>query len=165
MTRLNEAVSYLTPRRNFVAKAFDRSSHIRLERDMKILARSSLIALSAAFLFACSHGEKKPDVAPAAATAAVTGHSERFTGEVVRRNGEYRLKLLGEEPEKILRLSRSRDPREFASDELHLRKYYGKTLVVKGILAEDWIAKAEVVGQWLRPGEARGSTLVGPEPN
>ena len=129
---------------------------------MKILARSSLLALGAVSLFACSHGDKKPDVAP---PAAVTGHSERFTGEVVRRNGEYRMKLMGEEPEKILRLSRSRDPREFASDELHLRKYYGKTLVVNGILADDWIAKAEVVGQWLRPGEPRGSTLVGPEPN
>jgi hypothetical protein len=132
---------------------------------MQLSLRLSLLAFSALCLFACSHGGTQPEATPPAATAKVPSHFEKITGEIVRRNGEYRFKLLGEEPEKILRLSRSKDPREFANDEIHLRKYYGKTLVVKGILYEDWIAKADIIGQWLRPGEPRGSTLVGPEPN
>jgi len=132
---------------------------------MQLFVRSSLVVFSAVGLFACSRGGNQTAAAPAAVMADVRGPSQTFTGEVVRRNGEYRFKLLGEEPEKIQRLTRSRDPHEFASDEIHLRKYYGKTIVVKGIAHDDWIVKADVVGQWLRPGEPRGSTLVGPEPN
>jgi hypothetical protein len=132
---------------------------------MQLLVRSTLVVLASVSLFACSHRGNQPAAEAPAATANARGKSETFTGEVVRRNGEYRFKLLGAEPEKIQRLSRSRDPKEFASDEIHLRKYYGKTIVVKGIAHDDWIAKADVVGQWLRPGEPRGSTLVGPEPN
>jgi hypothetical protein len=133
---------------------------------MQFFARSSLLALGALCLFACSHGgnqqaeEQKPAVAP-----DVTGRPEKFTGEIVKRNGEYRFKVLGEDPEKILRLSRTRTPKDFVEEEIHLRKYYGKTIVVQGIMAEDWIAKADIIGQWLRPGETRGSTLTGPEPN
>jgi hypothetical protein len=147
------------------AKAFDGSCFSRLERGMQLSVRGSFVALSAACLFACSHHGSQTIETQPAATTKVPSRFEKITGEVVRRNGEYRFKVVGEEPEKILRLTRSRDPKEFASEEIHLRKYYGKTLVVKGILYEDWFAKADVLGQWLRPGEPRGSTLVGPEPN
>ena len=129
---------------------------------MNLFVRSGLAASLFVIISACSHGDR-PVAAEPAAPAAVSGQAETFTGEVVRRNGEYRFRSLGE-PEQIQRLTRSKDPREFASDEIHLRKYYGKTIVVKGISAGDWIAKADIVGQWLRPGEARGSTLTGPEP-
>ncbi len=126
---------------------------------MNLFVRPGLIAFFAVGIgiSACSLGEPR-------APAAVSGHFENFTGEVVKRSGEYRFRPFGE-PEQIQRLSRSKNPRDFASDEIHLRKYYGKTIVVKGILADDWIAKADIVGQWLRHGEPRGSTLTGPEPN
>lgn len=127
---------------------------------MNLFARSGLLVFTAVCLSACHLGEKP---APAGA-APVSGVFEKFTGQVVKRNGEYRFQPLGE-PEKIQRLSRSKNPGEFASDEIHLRKYYGKTIVVQGFDAGDWIAKADIIGQWLRPGEPRGSTLVGPEPN
>jgi hypothetical protein len=127
---------------------------------MKLFARCGLLVFMAASLPACHLGEK-----PATGAAApVSGTFEKFTGQVVMRNGEYRFQPL-DQPEKIQRLSRSRSPGAFASDEIHLRKYYGKTLVVQGYDAGDWIAKAEIIGQWLRPGETRGSTLIGPEPN
>ena len=131
----------------------------------------SVAALTALCLVACHLGER---TTPASEAAAKTPrHTETFTGEVVKRNNEYRFRLLTQPqpeatvepaPEQILRLTRANNASDFVSEEIHMRKYYGKTIVVKGQLDEDWIAKADIVGQWLRPGETRGSTLVGPEP-
>jgi hypothetical protein len=128
---------------------------------MYLLARHGCCLLAALSLSACHLGEPRPSSAEA---AKVSSTFEKFTGQVVKRSGEYYFQPL-DHPEKIQRLSRSKNPTQFASDEIHLRKYYGKTLVVRGFDAGDWIAKAEVIGQWLRPGEPRGSTLIGPEPN
>ncbi len=141
--------------------------------------KSTVALLSAltvmAYFGACSQrGDERGKRATAAAVRPSSKAVEHFNGEVVRRNGEYRFKLSNPakaEPgnpapvEQVFRLSRSRDPKEFASDEIHLRKYFGKTIVVKGILESGWIAKADIVGQWNRPGETRGPTLTGPEPN
>lgn len=140
---------------------------------MKLLTGRFVIALSVSCLVACSHHRDSAPTEQPATTSRVSHHTETFTGEVVKRNGEYCFKLLSEpQPEtgptpaseRILRLTRAGDAKEFASDEIHLRKYYGKTIVVKGHLDQDWIAKADVVGQWLRPGQPRGATLIGPEP-
>jgi hypothetical protein len=128
---------------------------------MQLFAHRGLCLLAAVCLSACHLGEPRPSAAEA---AKVSSSFEKFTGQVVKRSGEYRFQPL-DHPEKIQRLSRSKNPTQFAADEIHLRKYYGKTIVVQGFDAGDWIAKAEVIGQWLHPGEPRGSTLTGPEPN
>ncbi len=142
---------------------------------MNLLAGRTVIALGVSCLCACSHHRDSAPTEQPATTSRVSHHTETFTGEVVKRNNVYCFRQLSEpQPEtppvptstseRILRLTRAADAKDFASEEIHLRKYYGKTIVVKGHLDQDWIARADVVGQWLRPGEPRGSTLVGPEP-
>ena len=140
---------------------------------MKLFVHQTLLVLIAVSFAACSHGRSQSATAEPAVVKAAPRHTETFTGEVVKRNGEYRYKLMtapkaeanaGAEPEQLLRLSRSKNAKEFASDEIKLRKYYGKIIVVKGQLDQDWIAKADVVGQWVRPGQTRSATQVGPEP-
>ena len=127
-----------------------------------------LIAPLAAALIAvgCSHHDQAQSAnqqQPAATGEKVHGPRDTFTGEIVRRNGKYCFKPL-DQGETIWRLTRAANPKEFADDEMNLRKYYGKILVVKAVLRDDWLATAEVVGQWTRPGEPRGPTLTGPEP-
>jgi hypothetical protein len=50
-----------------------------------------------------------------------------------------------------------------ATEEITLKKYYEKTLAVQGRREGEWIWSAEIVGQWLHPGEARGSNLNAPD--
>lgn len=128
---------------------------------MHLFVRHGFCLLAALSLSACHLGEPRPS---STEVASVSSSFEKFTGQVVKRSGEYYFQPQ-DQPEKIQRLSRSKNPTQFTADEIHLRKYYGKTIVVQGFDAGDWIAKAEIIGQWLRPGEPRGSTLIGPEPN
>lgn len=73
----------------------------------------------------------------------------------------YRLKL--SESEEHIRLTRAKKRSEFAAEEIHLKKYYEKTLAVRGKREGEWIWAADVVGQWLRPGDTRGSNLTAPD--
>ena len=81
----------------------------------------------------------------------------------MREDEGYRF-LRSDDPSNLQRLTRAKKMKEAVAKEIQLRKYFGKTLVVQGESQEDWILGAEVLGQWLRPGEPRGSTLTGPEP-
>lgn len=62
-----------------------------------------------------------------------------------------------------LRLTRARRGNNYESEEIHIRKYFGKILVVRGDAGEGWILEAVVLGQWLRPGEKSGPNVEGPK--
>lgn len=83
-----------------------------------------------------------------------------FTGKVVLLGEGYRLRLL--DSEKIVSLTRAKRADRFQIEQINLRKYYEKTLVVRGTLEQDWIWGAEVVGQWLKPGERRSANQLAP---
>jgi hypothetical protein len=69
-----------------------------------------------------------------------------------------------DDPEHLLRFTHAGKSRDFVTEEFSLRKYFKKTIVVRGRLAGDWFTRIGVQGQWLRPGERRSATLIGPEP-
>ena len=93
-------------------------------------------------------------------TAKLEGKSETFTGRVVLIAQGYRFRPL--DSEDILQLTRAKRRSAFVAEEINLQKYYEKTLVVHGRREGDWIWGADIVGQWLRPGESRGSNLNAP---
>jgi hypothetical protein len=118
------------------------------------VAAFGLICLSGCGIFG-GHHEKVAEPPREVAT---------FTGKVVWTESGYRFQPLQET--NTLRLTRAKGgpKRDLVAEEINLRKYFGKTLTVRGTRMEEWILKAQVLGQWLRPGEKRGSTLTGPEP-
>jgi hypothetical protein len=117
-------------------------------------------AVALFLLFGCTHGAQQPNTAGQPATASKTP-TETFTGKVILAEAGYRLRLANE-PESLLRLTRARKSSEFAAKQINLTKYYEKTIVVRGKRQDDWIWVADIVGQWLRPGETRGSNLLAP---
>ena len=138
---------------------------VNLPRDVKRVSMKTFFlpfgaAVALFLLFGCTHGAQQPN--PAAQSAATSkAPTERFTGKVVLVGAGYRLRLL-DEPESLLRLTRAKRSSEFAAEQINLMKYYEKTIVVRGKRQDDWIWAAEIVGQWLRPGESRGSNLLAP---
>jgi hypothetical protein len=121
----------------------------------KVIVALSLICLaSCSFFTGISEKPEKPE--------KPTGPIVTLTGEVIRTENGYRFKPLKET--EALHLTKATARKEAAAEEIDLRKYFGKTLVIRGQRQDDWIFRAEVMGQWLRPGEKRGSTLLGPEP-
>jgi hypothetical protein len=117
-------------------------------------------AVALFLLFGCTHGAQQPNTAEKPATTSKTP-TETFTGKVILAEAGYRLRL-ADEPESLLRLTRARKSSEFAAEQINLMKYYEKTIAVRGKRQDDWIWAADIVGQWLRPGEARGSNLLAP---
>ena len=124
---------------------------------MKTLAFLSIIALAVLCLGGCAHGEKEPPTPP----AKLQGQSETFTGRVVLAPNGYRLKLT--DSEEHVRLTRATERSELMNEEIKLRKYYEKTLAVRGKREGEWIWAASVVGQWLRPGESSGPNVTAPK--
>jgi hypothetical protein len=127
---------------------------------MKLPVRSLILALGMICLEGCAHGAKQAAPAPAQ-PSKLQGQSERFTGRVVLVTAGYRLKLT--ESEELVRLTRAKKRSELATEEINLKKYYEKTLAFRGRREGEWIWGAEVLGQWLRPGEQRGSNLTAPD--
>ena len=128
---------------------------------MKPLFPCTLL-VSLTCLCACARGPREETV------RETPGPIEQFTGQIVRIESEtgevgYRFKPQNE-PENLQRFTRAKGGSDLASLEINLRKYFGKTLVVQGDSRRGWLLRATVLGQWLRPGEKRGSTLLGPEP-
>ncbi len=118
-------------------------------------------ALSLLCLFACSHGANHN--ASAAAAVKARRQIDSFTGQIVKVEEGYRFKSLNDQ-ENLQRITRAKRGNNYETEEINLRKYFGKTLVIRGDSDDGWILEAVVLGQWLRPGEQRGSTLTGPEP-
>lgn len=129
-----------------------------------MLVRLLVVLLSIAGLFGCAHGGEKAETAAKPASTKIRTEREMITGEVVLMPEGYRFRP-NEEPDKTYRLSRSDVTNDLVNQELHMRKYYGKTLVVRGRKQEDWLADAAVIGQFLKPGESSGpNTTAPPEP-
>jgi hypothetical protein len=122
----------------------------------KLTVALSLVCLAGCSSFFAGISEKpaKPE--------KPTGPLVTVTGEVIRTESGYRFKPLKET--EALHLTKASVRKEATAEEMNLRKYFGKTLVIRGLRQDDWIFRAQVMGQWLRPGETRGSTLLGAEP-
>jgi hypothetical protein len=125
---------------------------------MKASVPGLLVGITLVAVLGCSHGPKEAAPPP---PAKLGGATETVTGKVVLVAEGYRLKLT-DESEDLLRLTRAKKSSELAAEEINLRKYYEKTLVVRGRRQDEWIWAAEITGQWLRPGERRGSNLTAP---
>jgi hypothetical protein len=125
---------------------------------VKSFTLQSFAVLNLLVLGACSHGPRQASPPPEA-----RGPIENFTGVVVKVDEGYRFKPLNQ-PENLQRFTHAKGGTDLQADEINLRKYFGKTLVVKGDSRHGWLLRAVVVGQWNRPGETRGPTLTGPEP-
>jgi hypothetical protein len=128
---------------------------------MKRFALQFFAALSLLCFFACSHRANQD--AQTAATAKAPRHIETFTGKILKTDDGYRFKPLSDQ-ENLQRITRAKRGNNYETEEINMRKYFGKTLVIRGDSDDGWILEAVVLGQWLRPGEKRGSTLTGPEP-
>lgn len=89
--------------------------------------------------------------------------TQTFTGKVVLVTEGYRLRL--SDSGKIVRVTRAKRETEFAAKEINLRKYYEKNLAVSGSRGGDWLWGAEIVGQFVQPGEATGPNLLAPPVN
>jgi hypothetical protein len=135
---------------------------IRVKEHVKAFILPFSVVFGLTCLCACSHGPKQSSE-PAASVKEESGPIETYTGTVVKTDEGYRFKP-EKDPENLQRFTRSKRGANLASDEIDLRKYFGKTLVVKGDYRHGWLLRATVLGQWLRPGEPRGATLLGPEP-
>lgn len=94
------------------------------------------------------------------ANAVLHGEKQTFTGKIVLAGDGYRLRL--NDSDDSLRLTRAKRATEFAHEEIDLRKYYEKTLAVRGTRQNEWIWDAEIVGQWNKPGESTGPNLLAP---
>ncbi|MEP7014403.1 MAG: hypothetical protein ABI925_03085 [Verrucomicrobiota bacterium] len=97
-----------------------------------------------------------------AATPKPRAQTETLTGKVVLVQAGYRLKLVDDESGTLFRMTQAKRTQEFVAEQINLRKYYEKTIVVRGKREEDWIWSAEVIGQWLKPGESRGANRLAP---
>jgi hypothetical protein len=128
---------------------------------MKTLGLQLFVAVGLVGLCGCSFfagiSEKPPK------SEKPEGPLVTLTGQVIRTEDGYRFKPLKET--EGLRLTKASEKRNAVSEEIIMRKYFGKTLVIRGLRQEGWIFRVQIMGQWLRPGEKRGSTLLGPEPN
>jgi hypothetical protein len=122
-----------------------------------------LLAATLLAVGGCNPFEMPNRVGPKVAETKLEKAPAEFTGKVVLVAEGYRLRLL--DSEETVRLTRAKRSTEFEHEELNLRKYYEKTLVVRGTKQDEWIWAAEVVGQWLRPGEHRGSNMLAPPVN
>jgi hypothetical protein len=91
---------------------------------------------------------------------------ETFTGQVVLVSTGYRFRPSSEteaESANLKRLTRSKKGNgNYESNEIYLRKYFGKMLTVRGETDGDWIVEADILGQWLHPGEPTGPNMSGP---
>ncbi len=105
----------------------------------------------------------QPPAAPQpAATPKPKARAETLTGKVVLVEAGYRVRLADDQSGTLFRLTRAKRSREFVAEQINLRKYYEKTIVIHGKREDDWIWSAEIVGQWNKPGESRGPNLLAP---
>src|SRR4051794_35670025 len=116
-----------------------------------------MLAAALLAMGACAHDDKSA-AASAPASTKGTGKFETFTGNIIKTDEGYRFSP-EDAPETLQRLTRADDGAHFESDEVHMRKYFGKKLVIKGVVAgHGWIARVSVVGQYLQAGESAGPT-------
>jgi hypothetical protein len=126
-------------------------------RDKPMWCLMFLVAIAALGVNGC--GEFRP-FAPLHPGEALRGSKETFTGKIVLVPEGYRLRLT--DSGDLVRLTRASHTGAFSIREVNLQKYYEKTLAVRAARKGEWLWGAQIVGQWLRPGESRGSNLLAP---
>lgn len=105
------------------------------------------------------HHEDKPQAEKPPPEPRLNNTVETVTGKVVLVTEGYRLRIGDKD---LVRLTRAHRASEFQNEEINLRKYYEKTLAVRGRREGEWIWAADIVGQWLRPGESPGPNVLAP---
>ena len=131
---------------------------------MKAFGASLFLGLGLVCLCGCKFLLETPGPGPLPAeTAVLQGKTETFTGRVVMDEGAYRFNPLNE-PDTVLRLTRAKRKSDFEREQINLRKYYEKTISVKGKREGDWLWAAAVLGQWLQPGAPTGPNMKAPPP-
>ncbi len=129
---------------------------------MKTLGLSLCAVVGMICLFGCKFMLEQPGPSqPTAATPKLEGPIETLTGKVVMAEGAYRFQPL-KEPDSLFRLTRGKRKSDFEREQINLRKYYEKTISVKGTREDGWIWRAAVTGQWLQPGEPTGPNMKAP---
>ncbi len=129
---------------------------------MKTLGLSLFAVVGVICLVGCKFLLQQPGPGqPVKPTPLVEGPIETITGKVVMAEGAYRFSPF-KEPDSLLRLTRGKRTTEFEAQQINLRKYYEKTISVKGTREDDWICRAAIVGQWLQPGEPTGPNMKAP---
>src|SRR5229473_7348932 len=119
---------------------------------MKTLGLSLFAVVGVICLVGCKFLLQQPGPSqPTAATPKLEGPIETLTGKVVMAEGAYRFQPL-KEPDSLFRLTRGKRKSDFEREQINLRKYYEKTITVKGTREDGWIWRAAVTGQWLQPG-------------
>src|SRR4051812_40600158 len=108
----------------------------------------ALVAVAA--LIGCAHDHDQAQAPVKPSSTKVRSERETIAGQVVLVAEGYRFRP-NDEPNNDYRLSRADTSNELANQEIRLRKYYGKALVVKGRKQEEWLADAAVIGQFLKP--------------
>ncbi|HZR79407.1 MAG TPA: hypothetical protein VFA58_09360 [Chthoniobacterales bacterium] len=105
---------------------------------------------------------KRLGVSEKKSSALLEKQTEVFTGKVVLEDGAYRFEPVNE-PGTLLKLTRARRESEFEAEQILLRKYYEKTITVKGTRKDDWIWGADITGQYVPPGGATGPNMNAPK--
>src|ERR1700736_2463593 len=107
---------------------------------MKTLSLQFFVAISLVCLCGCGlfRGitEKAPPTEP-------RGQLVTLPGQVIRTEGGYRFKRLKET--EAFRLSKAGHAKDAVSEETSLRKYFGKTLVVRGERKGEWIIRVQIM--------------------
>src|SRR5438128_12668048 len=129
---------------------------------MKISVVPFCAAATLFSLWGCSFFMQQPSGSRPEKTPKLERKTQTFTGKVVLTEGAYRFSLL-KDPDTLLRLTRARRASEFETGQINLRKYYEKTISVNGTREGDWIFGADIVGQWLQPGEPTGPNINAPK--
>jgi hypothetical protein len=138
------ALLFLSACSSLLEQPYDREKQAKAQREQRI-----------------AQGQPVEESRPKSA-ALLKGQPETFTGRVVLDNGAYRFEPLNE-PGTLLKLTRARRETEFENDQILLRKYYEKTITVKGMRKDDWIWHADITGQYVPPGASTGPNMNAPK--
>jgi hypothetical protein len=123
---------------------------------LTLFAGTSLVCLCGCWILETPSGQRP------AMTPQLEKQTQDFTGKVILVDNAYRVELL-KEPGSRIKLTRGRRQSEFTEQQIYLKKYYEKTIVIRGTRDGDWIWGADVVGQWNKPGESRGPNVDAPK--
>ena len=123
-----------------------------------LVAGASLVCLCGCWILETP----SPNAQRPAITPKLAPERQDFTGKVVLADDAYRVELL-KEPGSRIKLTRGRRQSEFTEQQIYLKKYFEKTIVIRGTREGDWIWGADIIGQWNKPGESQGPNMNAPK--
>jgi hypothetical protein len=125
---------------------------------LTLIAGASVIGLCGCWILETPQpGAQRPAMTP-----KLEPQRKDFTGKVILVDNAYRVELI-KEPGSRMRLTRARRESEFAEQQIYLKKYFEKTIVIRGTRQDDWIWGADIIGQWTKPGESQGPNMNAPK--